>query len=274
MTRWTPERREELRAAWLPDTDLAELAVRFGTTPEGIRKVGQRMRLSTTGLRHKPRVRPEPLPLLPDLAALIERIRAARAAHVGFVAIARREELTPGQVAGYCRRHGLTQPRNARPTGAVADVAGQMWKRGATCPEIDRALKLHAGGADSMRQYDRWPKKAAPAREPPPARAPREVARPVQPEAPKPAALPVLTYATTNSSRAAVRPRRLDMLASGCATHQWAPERKCQWPTSSGRPWRFCEAPVTVAGAYCCEHRARAYVAHSVARHAAAEMPA
>jgi hypothetical protein len=35
--------------------------------------------------------------------------------------------------------------------------------------------------------------------------------------------------------------------------------RTCQWPTTSGRPWRFCDAPTVKGGAWCAEHHARCY---------------
>jgi hypothetical protein len=36
------------------------------------------------------------------------------------------------------------------------------------------------------------------------------------------------------------------------------PARCCQWPLTSQRPWRFCEAPLA-KGSYCAEHAEQAF---------------
>jgi len=41
----------------------------------------------------------------------------------------------------------------------------------------------------------------------------------------------------------------------------------CCWPQTNGRPWVFCDGPVTTPGPYCKRHRKRAYMPLSEARH-------
>jgi hypothetical protein len=43
---------------------------------------------------------------------------------------------------------------------------------------------------------------------------------------------------------------------------------RCQWPISSGRPWRFCDKPAE-RGAWCADHLRAAYVHRSALERAA-----
>jgi hypothetical protein len=92
---------------------------------------------------------------------------------------------------------------------------------------------------------------------------------------PAPSELPsaVKARAARRAKRAAVKPSaplrvacNPDPLGVPTATFS-----RCQWPTSTERPHRFCDAVVTGAGPYCATHRARAFVGRTQLHRGAAE---
>lgn len=47
----------------------------------------------------------------------------------------------------------------------------------------------------------------------------------------------------------------------------------CKWPTSSSRPWTFCNLPAVAGYPYCPEHCERSYAGKSAANTGAAQRP-
>jgi GcrA cell cycle regulator len=75
----------------------------------------------------------------------------------------------------------------------------------------------------------------------------------------KPHALPVVANPITlepifpdDFERSAIRMVRRDRLPIPVGVY--GPARECQWPTSDGRPWRFCGCASVPGRSYCAEH--------------------
>ena len=52
----------------------------------------------------------------------------------------------------------------------------------------------------------------------------------------------------------------------------YAPVRECRWPTSDGKPWKFCEAPTLPGKDYCAEHHAISFQKHRTKHELQAEV--
>lgn len=216
-------------------------------------------------------------------ADVIARVRNMRNEGHSFTKIAKAFGMTKGQIAGIVRRyvsqsHALRQSdverRHQELLPRVIELISQKWSAKCIANELHLARStvqawakqngLRFNSAGGMRFYAKpGPKPRPPQLAPAAARRVKSAQRVVAVPPPSAATPPVTAIIDASPKpRTAIAPvATLVPPRKPASVSIGRPVDRCQWPLSSGRPWRFCDAPVEGAGRpYCAACAVLAYV--------------